>query len=212
MTDETPPDPAPRRAPVPMGLRVVARHSAGRAGGREFAHGVVESHRPKRLEASTRLSPVARSAAPAPPAPPAPAPAPAPAASEPVPAPAPSPSRPGPVELPRGMSEFAAEWLFGDQATASASLMSMAEAEKLPEPTKEERVARFIARGGLERSRGARIVEGSGTGPISPEQLGMADAPESPKRLARAPLAEHAAAEEEAVPAREAGAPRRRPS
>ena len=57
MADETPPDPQPsRRPPVRMGLRVVARHSAGRYGGRHLAHSVVESHRPKLLDASTRLA------------------------------------------------------------------------------------------------------------------------------------------------------------
>ena len=38
-----------------MGLRVVARHSAGRHGGRALAREVAESHRPKHLDASTRL-------------------------------------------------------------------------------------------------------------------------------------------------------------
>src|SRR4051794_38762713 len=158
MADETSPDTTPQqRAPVRMGLRVIARHSAGRHGGRALAHEVVESHRPKHLAASTRLSPVvARSAAPPPP--PAPPSAPAPAFSSPdafadesygvvarsaaAPAPA-APAAPaapnsGPDELPRGMSDFAAQWLFGDQQSATGELMSMAQAEKLPEPTKEE--------------------------------------------------------------------------
>src|SRR3954471_21457441 len=70
MADETPPDTASHRPPVRMGLRVVARHSAGRHGGRALAHEVAESHRPKHLPASTRLKPVAaRSVAPPPPAP-----------------------------------------------------------------------------------------------------------------------------------------------
>jgi len=55
MADETPPD-SPARPPVRMGLRVVARHSAGRHGGRALAHEVAESHRPKHLDAATRLS------------------------------------------------------------------------------------------------------------------------------------------------------------
>jgi hypothetical protein len=55
MADETPPDTTPHRPPVRMGLRVVARHSAGRHGGRALAHEVVEAHRPKHLAASTRL-------------------------------------------------------------------------------------------------------------------------------------------------------------
>src|SRR5215212_723976 len=109
MADETPPDPTPLRPPVRMGLRVVARHSAGRHGGRALAHEVLESHRPKHLAASTRLRPVAaRSAAPA---------APPPAAAP----------RSGPEELPRGMTDFAAQWLFGDQQSASSELMSMAQ-------------------------------------------------------------------------------------
>src|SRR5829696_5200564 len=79
MADDIQPDSQPTpRPPVRMGLRVVARHSAGRHGGRALARDVVESHRPKLLDASTRL---ARhpSEAPAPPAPPAPPMAAAPA-------------------------------------------------------------------------------------------------------------------------------------
>src|SRR3954468_18085574 len=192
MADETSPDTTPQqRAPVRMGLRVVARHSAGRHGGRALAHEVVEAHRPKHLPASTRLKPVAARAGAAPPvAPPA-----AEFAYESYDAPAAAPASPaprsGPRDLPRGMSEFAAQWLFGDQGDAQNSLMSMVEAEKLREPTKEERVARFIARGGLERSRGARIVEGAASGtPLSPGELGVADEPEpAPKKLSRTPAA-----------------------
>jgi hypothetical protein len=40
MADDTPPD--SHRPPVRMGLRVVARHSAGRYGGRSLARGVAE--------------------------------------------------------------------------------------------------------------------------------------------------------------------------
>src|SRR3954454_25151392 len=191
MADETPPDTTPHRPPVRMGLRVVARHSAGRHGGRALAHEVVEAHRPKHLAASTRLKPVAaRSVAPPPVAPPAGEFAyeshDTPAAATGSPAP-----RSVPRDLPRGMSESAAQWLFGDQGDAQNSLMSMVEAEKLREPTKEERVARFIARGGLERSRGARIVEGAASGtPLSRDELGVADEPEpAPKKLSRTPAA-----------------------
>src|SRR5215470_12085932 len=71
MADETPPDTTPHRPPVHMGLRVLARHSAGRHGGRALAHEVAEAHRPKHDAA--RLKPVAaRSFAPPPPPPPAP--------------------------------------------------------------------------------------------------------------------------------------------
>src|SRR5580765_849861 len=74
----------PHRPPVHMGLRVLARHSAGRHGGRHLAHSVVEARTPKLLDSSVRLAEGARSPAvaraPAPPAPPAaPAPLAAPA-------------------------------------------------------------------------------------------------------------------------------------
>src|SRR5689334_9509961 len=91
MADDIQPDSQPtRREPVRMGLRVVARHSAGRHGGRALAREVVESHRPKLLDASTRLARHPAGAefeapyeAPAPPAPPAAPSAPAaPAAPE----------------------------------------------------------------------------------------------------------------------------------
>src|SRR5215218_8427967 len=81
MADDIQPDSQPR-PPVRMGLRVVARHSAGRQGGRALAREVAESHRPKLLDASTRLS--RQPAPPAPPAAPAPPMAPAPAPAAPI--------------------------------------------------------------------------------------------------------------------------------
>ena len=197
MADETPPD-SPR-PPVRMGLRVVARHSAGRYGGRALAREVAESHRPKHLDAATRLSRSASTAPPPPPAPPSSAPsAPAPPSAAEAPA-GPVPGDTGfmrPDWVPTSMSDFAAQWMFGDQQAASSDLVSMAQAEKMPEPSKEQRVARFIARGGLERSRGARIVEGAGTGaPVSPEELGISrtpaeEEPSTPRRLSTRPPAE----------------------
>ena len=68
MADDTPPDSSrpPARA---MGLRVVARHSAGRHGGRALAREVAESHRP---EAPRRVdAALAHPTSTAPPAPPA---------------------------------------------------------------------------------------------------------------------------------------------
>src|SRR3954469_20485800 len=79
MDDATQPDSQPpRRPPVKMGLRVVARHAAGRQGGRALAREVVESHRPKHLDAATRLA-----APPEPPPPARPADPPAPPTPEP---------------------------------------------------------------------------------------------------------------------------------
>src|SRR5215470_14655963 len=120
MADETPPDTTPHRPPVHMGLRVLARHSAGRHGGRALAHEVVEALRPRHDAA--RLKPVAaRSFAPPPP-PPAPSGSPsefvyesydagpAPAAPPVARSAAPAAPSAGPANLPRGMSDFAAQW------------------------------------------------------------------------------------------------------
>src|SRR5262245_49396385 len=126
MAEDTPPEqPQPSRPPVRMGLRVVARHSAGRHGGRALAREVAEQHRPKLLDASTRLS---RTSAAAPPPPPPPPPAPvvarsaeAPAAPAPA-APAPAPAAPEPAGgfdrpawAPPEMSDWAAQWMFGNE-------------------------------------------------------------------------------------------------
>src|SRR3954454_3575463 len=185
---DTDPQP-PRRPPVRMGLRVLARHSAGRHGGRHLAHAVAEARAPTPLPASLRLAQaagprtLARTAAPAPPAPPA-----ATVARSAVPAPAPAESA-RPSFAPPEMSDFAAQWLFGDPASASQDLVSMQVAEKLPEPTREQRLARFLARGGLERSRGARIVEGAGTGPIPADEPGVYEQPADEATVARSPAA-----------------------
>src|SRR3954447_25670376 len=178
MADDTPPS-SSSRPPVRMGLRVVARHSAGRHGGRALARGVAEAHRPKLLDAATRLS--RSSAPPAPPAPPSSSPAP-PAAEFAAPPVAADPASERPSWAPPEMSAFAASFMFGNQSPAD-QLVSMAQAEKMPEPTKEQKLARFRARGGLERSRGARIVEGAGRGVrISSEELGLSrwEAPAEP--------------------------------
>src|SRR4051794_2561056 len=115
----------PHRPPVHMGLRVLARHSAGRHGGRALAHSVVEARAPKLLPSAVRLS-----RAPAPPArPPAPAPA---AAAPPAPAP-PAAAFDRPSFVPTGMSDFAAQWMFGDQGAASQDLVSMDIAARMAE-------------------------------------------------------------------------------
>src|SRR4051794_33110469 len=51
MADTPSPPPRPR-----MGLHVLARHSAGRHGGRHLAHEVAEARAPKLLHASQRLA------------------------------------------------------------------------------------------------------------------------------------------------------------
>ena len=71
------------------------------------------------------------------------------------------PDRPDVPEL----SDFASEFLFGDQAGASQGLTSMAQAEKMPDARrKEAKLARRRARGALDVSRAAKIVEGPAPG------------------------------------------------
>ena len=77
------------------------------------------------------------------------------------------PDRPDVPEL----SDFASEFLFGDQAGASQGLTSMAQAEKMPDSSsREAKLARRRARGALDVSRAAKIVEGPAPGTVeSPE-------------------------------------------
>src|SRR5262245_27311320 len=80
---------------------------------------------------------------------------------------APADSTPTPIsdtpEVP-GLSEVEREWLFGDPGAALARAVAPT-AEMLaplPENVRRERaVQRLLARGGLERGRGARIIEGA---------------------------------------------------
>src|SRR5829696_2619064 len=137
MTDPTPQNPREGLPPVRMALRVIGRH--GHRGGPHLARAVAGARAPKRLGASTRLARHAeREGASAPPpsytAPPAPAPS---AAAEDL---VPGVDRP----TDPGLSDFAAEFLFGDAGTAVSGLTPMSRAEKLPdsESAKEARLAR----------------------------------------------------------------------
>src|SRR5215218_539965 len=150
MSDDANPTSRDSLPPVRMALRVIGRH--GHRGGPHLARQVSEARAPKHLAASTRLAhPGTGHAAPPAPAPAAPPEPAAPWVSE---AAAPEiarepvdaggvPERPVVPEL----SDFASEFLFGDQSSAAQGLTSMAQAEKLPEPTKEAKLARRRARG-----------------------------------------------------------------
>src|SRR4051812_9596365 len=154
--------------PVRMALRVIGRH--GHRGGAHLARAVSAARAPKHLAASTRLAhpgggadgPAPDTVAAAPrPAPAAPAPA-APAGYEAPPFAAQAAAGEAQPERPSvpGLSEWGSDFLFGDAGASTAGLVPMSEAEKLPDPPREQRLARRRARGALDVSRGARIVEG----------------------------------------------------
>ena len=192
MADDTPPA-IPPRPPVRMGLRVVARHSAGRAGGRVLAQHVIDARQPKLLDAATRLARI--------PAPPAPPPPPAPAFSEASGAAA--GRRPAPRLGPPGLGAAGDERLrravdVRRQAVrerrpdrhgpgrADARADQGAEARPFPRPRRAGALARRPDRRGRRHG-----------GPISAEELGLADA--GPKKLARAPLPDRRSTEREPV-------------
>src|SRR5829696_2876509 len=163
MTDETPQIPRDELPPVRMALRVIGRH--GHRGGAHLARAVADARAPKHLASSTRLSRASTEHA-APEAAPAPAAA-APAFAPPAFAPPSEGLVPG-VDRPTepGLSDFAAQFLFGDAASASTGLTPMAQAEKMTEgqSAKAARLARRKARGALDVSRAAKILEGPSSG------------------------------------------------
>src|SRR3954451_18302650 len=180
------------RPPRPV-LRLVARvsnrYAAGDRGGRRLARSVVAA-RTGRLGSAGRL--VAGRPAPMLSAAPVVARAVAPASAPPAP-----PPSARPAWAPPEMTNFAAQWLFGDQDEAREGLVPMHVAETMPEPGREQRLARFLARGGLERSRGAEMLEGPAEepapGPAGPKRLSRMPVPASPEPSARgeAPAAPH---------------------
>src|SRR5687767_11561045 len=174
MTDETPQTTRAGLPPVRMALRVIGRH--GHRGGPHLARAVAGARAPKHLGASTRL---ARHAEPD-----AAAPAPAPAA----PPSAAGRATPPAAAVPPGfaapddptLTDFAKQFLFGDADSASAGLTSMAQAERMSDSdsAKEARLARRRARGALDVSRAAKILEGPASGtPASGEEISLPDVP-----------------------------------
>src|SRR5829696_2232413 len=169
MTDDTPQNAREGLPPVRMALRVIGRH--GHRGGPHLARAVADARAPKHLASSTRLSRQAAGAAEAAPAAPAPAAA---AAYEAPPAFVPGVDRPNDPTL----SDFAAEFLFGDAGSATSGLTPMSQAEKMSETetAKEARLARRRARGALDVSRAAKILEGPSSGaPASAEETSLPD-------------------------------------
>src|SRR5919199_6819660 len=166
------PHPSPDELPpVRMALRARGRH--GHRGGPHLARAVAAARTPKHLAASTRLAhpgtgtgaaePTAAPEAAEPHVPPGYEPPPfasqAPAAEI-----AREPAAPERPDVP-GLTDFASEYLFGDAEAASAGLVPMAEAAKLPEPSREQRLAWRRARRAPDVSRAARILEGPAAGP-----------------------------------------------
>ncbi|MGH2946282.1 MAG: hypothetical protein ACRDPC_08495, partial [Solirubrobacteraceae bacterium] len=166
---------------APVGRRLLGRQARlRRATGQRLGEAVAARHEPpKAAEAARRLAPVrlvTRSAA---------APA---AASSAAPGPAESGWEPSTTEstvLP-GMSDWAAEWMFGDQGTALATGDPWMGGIGLEPRTPEQKRLSRVKRGGLEVSRGAKILEGDEQPPAPPEP-GEAPSPPAPRRLARAP-------------------------
>src|SRR5688572_6276381 len=174
MTDETPQNPRAGLPPVRMALRVIGRH--GHRGGPTLARAVADARAPKHLASATRL---ARSAAEAGAADALPAPAPAAAPAFGPPAAAPTTGLVPGVDRPNdpGLSDFAAEFLFGNASSATAGLTSMGQAAQMPEAAsaKERRLARRKARGALDVSRAAKIIEGPADGPATADETVLPD-------------------------------------
>src|SRR4051794_24919614 len=210
MSDESPHNPRLGLPPVRMALRVKGRH--GHKGGAHLARQVTEARAPKHLAASTRLT---QHAAPPEPAAYAPAPEPAPYAMPPFVtetadaglARSEMPARPDVPEL----SDFASEFLFGDAGSASAGLTPMSQAERLPETdtAKERRLARRRARGALDVSRAAKILEGPAAGPEGEEATSLPElaAPAGPVEFTGRPPDAPAAPAEPSVARTPADAP-----
>src|SRR3954447_9251398 len=217
MSDDSPQNPRLGLPPVRMALRVKGRH--GHKGGAHLARQVTEARAPKHLAASTRLT---HHAAPPEPAAHASAPGPAPDAMPPFVtetadaglARSEMPARPDVPEL----SDFASEFLFGDAGSASAGLTPMSQAERLPETdtAKERRLARRRARGALDVSRAAKILEGPAAGPEDADVTALPEvaAPAGPVKFTPTPPGAErpASAPEPPVPASAPEPPEAAPS
>ena len=73
-----------------------------------------------------------------------------------------------------GISDWAAEWMFGDGGTAVAQAEPWAGGAAVKPRTPEEKRLSRLKRGGPEVSRGARILEGDDMSDTAREQLGYA--------------------------------------
>ncbi|HEX5619427.1 MAG TPA: hypothetical protein VFX51_13465, partial [Solirubrobacteraceae bacterium] len=158
---------------APVGRRVLGRHARlMRATGLRLGEAVAARHEPpEAAKAARRLAPVrlvTRAAAPAPAAA-------APAAPGAPAAPASPPSGTESTIMP-GLSDWAAEYMFGDADAAVSTAQPWMGGAGLTPRTPEERRLSRIKRGGPEVARGAKILEGDETLPAA-----------SPKRLARRP-------------------------
>src|SRR4051794_16635836 len=162
-----PPDrAAPERAPGAvrrLGRRTLGRAAAlTRSDGRELGRTVAARHeRPEPVRAAMRLVPQRTGVARSPGAAAGAASAAAPAPAGPAATPAGDGWTPSPTEstIMPGISDWAAEWLFGDADTAvSTGTPFMGGAGLTPATPEEKRVAR-VKRGGPEVARGAKIIE-----------------------------------------------------
>ena len=168
MDDKTSRHPKPR-----IGRRLLGRQAVvARGSGLRLGRAVAGRHeRPEPVRAAMRLVPkretLARSAAPAP------APA-APAAAAEAEAWVASPTE---STIAPGMSDWGAEWLFGDADAAMATGTPFMGGAGVAPPTPEEKRIARMKRGAPEVGRGAKILEGD-------EQL---PPPAEPAKVARFP-------------------------
>src|SRR5918992_2324975 len=170
-----------------IGRRLLGRQAAvERGSGLRLARAVAGRHqRPEPVRAALRLVPKRESVARAP----APAPAAAPAA------PAWEPSATESTIVP-GISDWGAEWLFGDADTALATGTPFMGGAGVAPPTPEEKKIARARRGAPEVGRGAKILEGDEQAPrVSrfpaepPSSMPASDSPAEsrPVRLSRTP-------------------------
>src|SRR3954454_9928588 len=207
-----------------VGTRLLGRQRRiARATGLSLSEAVAGRHEPpKSVEGATRLARVKllmrQSAAPAP-APAAPA-APAAAAAPPS-APAAAPSGEGEdwsastteSTVVPGMSDWAAEYLFGDQQVAREAAIPWAGGLGVTPRTPEERKLSRLKRGAPEVARGARILEPGDELPAAeapspspePSETSVARTPTpqqvSSRQVSRSASAEPTAGHEPASPA-----------
>ena len=172
---------------APLGRRLIGRSAKmTRASGLTLGRTVAQARRPKLLPAATRLVPYSVAREPAGTAAPAAAAAPAESGGEDWTA-----STTESTVLP-GISDWGAEYLFGDAAAAQSDGEPWMGGAGLQPKTPEERRLSRLARGGLEMGRGAKILETGETirqGTPPPSSPSYPEAPAPPRAPAPAPAA-----------------------
>src|SRR5687768_2278056 len=181
----------PRHTRPSIGRRLLGRQAAvTRGSGLRLGRAVTGRHeRPEPIRAAMRLVPKQAAIARAPAGPAAPAPAAASSGEGWVPSPTESTITPG-------ISDWGAEWLFGDADVAVATGAPFMGGAGIAPPTPEEKRVARMKRGGPEVARAAKILEGDERPParFPAEPPSSTPVPESasgkrPVRVSRTPAA-----------------------